>query len=38
MKKRFKLNRRKDKKVFANTANRVHSNVISIGSRGGRRI
>lgn len=38
MKKRMRLNRRKDKRIFSNTANRVHSGVITIGSRGGRRI
>lgn len=38
MKYRKKLNKSKDKKIFANTANRVHSKVVSIGSRGGARI
>lgn len=38
MKYRKKLNLKKDKKVFKNTANRVHSSVITIGQRGGVRI
>lgn len=36
--KRRKLNRRRDRKVFMNTANRVHKDTLIIGSRGGFRI
>lgn len=35
---RKKLSYKKDRKIFKNTANRVHSEVVRIGSRGGIRI
>lgn len=35
---RKRLKRKKDKRYFENTANRVHSGTIQIGQRGGRRI
>ena len=38
MKYREKLPQKKDKRIFENTANRVHSNVVKIGQRGGARI
>lgn len=38
MKYRKKLRKKVDKRIFSNTANKVHSNVIKIGQRGGIRI